>query len=218
MSHPIVTTVSLVAAVTNGIAQAQALPGASGLNAVLNGSKVVAGVAVLDAPRRVVVTSAGDDSGITFTVTGTRGTWWAQQTITETFAGANGAAVSTQDFLTVTSFSSSAATASTIQVGTNGTGSGPWVVWDRYTDDFAVSMVGNIVSGAPAWGVDYTYDDVFGLWLPANVTFPRSLPFIELQGLLVAADASLTNGGVKATRLTLTAVGSAQLTQQQQGG
>lgn len=215
MSHPIYTTVALVAAVTNGIAQAQALPGASGLNAVLNGSKVVAGVAVLDTARRVVVTSAGNDAAITFTIVGTRATGAA---LTETITGANGASVTTQDFLTVSSVTASAATASTIQVGTNGTGSSAWIPWDKYADQFAVSIAGFVQSGSPTWGIEYTYDDVYGLWLPSNIPFPRALPFVELMNLTGNDDAAMTTGGVKATRLTLTAVGSVQIVQQQQAG
>lgn len=217
MSHPIYTTVTLSAAVSNGLAQTQSLPGASGLAMVLNGSKVSAGVGVLDSPRRVVIHSNGNDSGITFTIAGTRGTWWAQSAFSEVVTGANaGDAVSTQDFLTVTSITASAATASTVFAGTNGTGSGPWVVWDRHVTDFQVSLYGSVVSGAPTWGVEYTYDDLFGLWLPSTVAFPRALPLGSMTGLTGTGEGNMTTG-VFASRLTLTAVGGAQLVQQQQG-
>lgn len=217
MPHPIVTSVTLAAAVSNGIATAQSLPGASGLGLVLNGSKVVAGVAVLDAPRQVVIHSNGDDTGRTFTITGTRGSWWASQTISETITGANaGDAVSTQDFLTVTGITASGASAGTVFVGTSGTGSGPWVVWDAFPQIFNVSIAGYVMSGAPTWGVEYTYDDVFGLWLPSTVPFPRALPFGLMTGLTVNNDGKLESP-VVASRLTLTAVGGVMLTQRQQG-
>lgn len=220
MSHPIVTTVTLAASSANGISTAQSLPGTSGLSLVLNGTKVTAGVAILDAPRRIVITSAGNDSGITFSITGTRGSWWAQQTITEVLTGANGAAVSINDFLTVTSIVASGATASTVTAGTNGTASGPWCVWSRFADDFQVTLEAVVVSGAPTYGVEYTYDDVFGLWLPTTVTYPRPIALSTMTNLTTAIgtviDGSLLSGCM-ASRLTLTAVGSVQLTSQQQG-
>lgn len=217
MSHPIVTAVSLVAAVANGLATTQSLAAAGPLT--LNGSKVTAGVGVLDAPRRVIITSAGNDSGITWTVTGTRGSWWASTAVSETIKGANvGVAVTTQDFLTVTSIVASGATASTVTAGTNGTGSGPWVVWDKYAGDFAVSIYGYVLTGTPTWEIEYTYDDVFGLWMPSNQTFPIAFALASMTGLTGTNDGSITNAGVKASRLTLTAVGGVQITQQQQQG
>src|SRR6185437_2710839 len=152
MPHPIVTSLTLAVAVSNGIAQSQSLPGASGLNLVLNGSKVAGGVAVLDVSRRVVIHSDGDDRGITFTIVGTRGNGWANTALTETVTGANaGDATSTQDFLTVTSITASGATASTVTAGTSGVGSAQWVPWDRNVKDFQISIVGYVTSGQPTW-------------------------------------------------------------------
>lgn len=219
ISHPIVSTVTLVAAVSNGLATTQSLPGANGLSLNLNGSLVSGGVGVFDAPRRVIVHSDGNDTGITFTVTGTRGSYWASTAISETITGGNAADVATtQDFATVTSITASAATASTVHAGTNGTGSGPWVVWDTYAQEWLISLVGYIISGSPTWEVEYTYDDVFGLWLPAGTPFPRALTMGTMVGLTTTpVEGSLSNTGIKASRLTLTAVGSVQLTQQQTG-
>lgn len=221
MSHPIVTTVAIVAAVANGISLSQSLPGTSGLSLLLNGTKVTAGVAILDAPRRIAIASNGNDAAITFSVTGTRGSWWAQQTITEVVTGTNvGTATTVNDFLTVTSIVASAATASTVTAGTNGTASGPWCVWSRFADDFQVTLEAVVVSGAPTYGVEYTYDDVFGLWLPTTVTYPRPIALSTMTNLTTAIgtviDGSLLSGCM-ASRLTLTAVGSVQLTSQQQG-
>ena len=217
MSHPIVTAVTLVAGVANGLATSQSLGAAGPLT--LNGSKVTAGVGVLDAPRRVIIASNGNDSGITWTITGTRGSWWANTAVTETISGANaGVAQSTQDFLTVTSIVSSGATASTVTAGTNGVGSGQWVPWDHYAGAFLVRMYGRVLSGSPIWQVDYTYDDVQGLWLPANQPFPIAFAYAAMSGIPGTQDGSLSNAGVRATRLTLTTIGGVQLTQQQQAG
>jgi hypothetical protein len=221
MSHPVVTTVTLAAAVSNGIAASQALPGASGLNLVLNGSLVTGGVAVMDAARRVIITSAGNDSGIKFTITGTGRAMGAGNTIgpalVETITGANTAAAqSTQDFLTVTQITASGATADVVTAGTNGVASGPWVPWDRYAQDFKVSVVGRVLSGTPTYSVEYTYDDVFGTWLPPSTLFPRPLTLVDMTNDTGTVDSQFTSP-ISASRLTLSVVGSVELTQTQIG-
>lgn len=215
MGHPIVTTVTFVAGSANNIATSQSLAGAGALT--LNGSTVVAGVATLDAPRRVIITSAGNDSGITFTVTGAARSQQNGSVQSETITGGNvAAATTTQDFATVTGITASGATASTVTVGTDGTGSGPWVPWDRQVVDFQVSVVGFVLSGTPTWGIEYTYDDVFGLWLPPGVLYPRPIALSTVTGKTTTADGAITFT-VVASRLTLTAAGSVQATQIQQG-
>lgn len=214
--HPIVTSLTIAAAVADGVALSQAL-GAAG-NLVLNGSLVTGGNAVFDAPRRVAIASAGNDSGITFTVTGTARPEMGNIVQSETITGGNGATVyTTQDFATVTSISASGPVATTVLAGTNGIASGPWVPWDNYAVDFQLSVAGFVMSGAPTWQLDYTYDDVYGTWLPANVPFPRPIASTQLVGITGNADAQI-NSLIRASRLTLTAVGGMQLTQQQQQG
>ena len=208
MSHPIVTTVTIIAGNASLLAASQ--------NGFAKAPLTLTGAA-LDAPRRIIVTSAGNDSGITFTVTGTARNEQNNVVQSETITGANGAAAqTTQDFLTVTSVAPSGNTASTVTVGTSGVASGPWVVWDSFIPEFLVSIQGNVLSGAPTWSVEVTQDDVFGTWLPAGVPFPRAalLPILNNQtvnafGLLVQP--------YRASRLTLTAFGSVSLTQQQTG-
>lgn len=82
----------------------------------LNGPAAAAGVVTLTHRRRVVITSAGDDRGINWTVTGT--TKPNGPVVTDTFAGANAADVrSSKDFLTVTSVSGSGPSADAVSVG-----------------------------------------------------------------------------------------------------
>ena len=86
---------------------------AANVSAGTNGSK-----ATLDVPRRVLITSGGNDSGMNFTISGTD---WNNAPISEVLTGGNVAAVaSLLDYATVTGIKASAATASTITVGTNG--------------------------------------------------------------------------------------------------
>jgi hypothetical protein len=83
---------------------------------VLNGASVVDGAVKMLKCRRVVITSAGDDRGVNWTVTGTGKA--DGPVITDTFAGANAAdARSSQDFLTVTQVSGSGPAADTVSVG-----------------------------------------------------------------------------------------------------
>ena len=65
--QPISVTVGpLDAADDNGIAQSQTTAGAADLT--LNGALVSGGVATFDSPRQVIITSGGNDTGVTFTI------------------------------------------------------------------------------------------------------------------------------------------------------
>ena len=89
-----------------------------------------ASVYTQDKPRRVLITSGGNDSGINFKVTGTD---WNGSPLTQTIVGGNVAAVATvNDFATVTQVLPSAATAGTVTVGTNGVGSSRPIFLDGY--------------------------------------------------------------------------------------
>ena len=143
----------LVAASANNIALTQTLAGAQAVN--LNGSTATGGIATLDKARRVVITSVGNDSGITFTLTGTD---WAGNLVSEVLAGANaGVATSILDYLTITSIVSSAATAAAITVGTNGVAGSPWVRFDEYA--FGPSAIQFSVSGTANFTFQHTQDD-----------------------------------------------------------
>jgi len=98
----------------------------------LNGSLVSGGVATLDQPRRVLFTSAGNDSGITFTVNGTD---WNNMPVSEVVTGANATTVYTvYDFKTVTSVVASGASAGNVSIGTNAIASSRPVFMDLYAD------------------------------------------------------------------------------------
>ena len=208
MSHPILSTVTIIAGNASLLAAAQ--NGFTGLPLSLVTAKLT-----LDAPRRVVITSAGNDSGINFVITGTSRPEQGSVVQSETLAGGNiAAAVSTQDYATLISVVPSGNTASTVTVGTNGTASGPWVVWDSFVPNFLVSLQGNVLSGSPTYGVEVTQDDVFGTWLPSGIPYPRAFTYPNFTNQTQSALGSLAVG-YRASRLTLTAFGSVQLTQQQ---
>ncbi len=160
---------------------------------------VFAGTATLDSQRRVLLTSGGNDSGINFTVSGTNDDGNA---ISDTFAGANGStAQSNLDFKTVTSITASGAVAGTLIAGTNGVGSSPWKVLDRYKYPFEFSFSVELVSGAANFTVQYTYDDPNNL--PSGVSFP--LPFSDagIQAATATSDGAIGPMPVSAVRLLI---------------
>src|SRR5580658_76261 len=87
-----VTAAAVAAALTN-IAAAQSLAGAGALT--LNGSAAAGGVATLTPPQNVVISSNGNDAGLTWTITGTD---YGGSALTETLAGTSGS-TSTSKYL-----------------------------------------------------------------------------------------------------------------------
>ena len=117
----------LTAASANAIALSQT-PVAGPL--IINGASATAGVATLDNPRRVLITTAADESSRTFTITGTT---FTNTAISETVAGPNiGTIASNIDFKTVTSVNISGDAAGAVTVGTNGVAGSSWVRFDNW--------------------------------------------------------------------------------------
>lgn len=136
------------------------------------------GTATLDVARRVIITSGGNDSGVTFTLAGTDRN---NNAITETITGANaGAAASVLDYLTVTSIKTSAAAAGTLTVGTNGVAGSQWIRFDDLAANAQIAFQ-NTVSGSANYTVQQTLEDPNRItnqtvtptyqWSPATVTW-----------------------------------------------
>ncbi len=157
------TTTGLATADTDSIAlsQAKAAPG----NLTINGVLASGGVATLTSssakPRYgllVTIKSGGDDTGVVFTITGTRAGGGAQ---TEAVTGVNaGTATSTLAFETVTQIAVSAAVATVVEVGTAQAGSTDWIPMDIYTPNAQTAISVNI-SGSLNYSVVYTNEDPF---------------------------------------------------------
>lgn len=204
MSNRTVFTKSLSAASSNNIATSQS-PGASALT--LNGSAVSGGVATIDTAtanniatgRRVIITSGGNDSAISFVITGTNANG---QTIVDTVAGTNvGTAQSNLDFVTVTSIVPTAAIATTVTAGTNGVGSSNWYTWNRYGNSpMNLGVAIELVSGAVNFTVQYTYDDPNNL--EAGVLYPLAFNLATITGQAATIDSSLTTP-ILATRVLI---------------
>lgn len=146
-----VTAGPLAAADADGIAQAQN-PAST---FTLNGALVSGGVAQLGAPRRVLITTTDDETGVTFTVTGTNR---AGDVLSEDLAGVNNTTTYTAlDFFTVTSVTNSTTLTGNVTIGTNGIGGSPWVFLD-------LGALANValqctVTGTVNYTVQSTLDD-----------------------------------------------------------
>ena len=199
-----VISYQLAAAASTGIATSQSGTAATPLT--LNGSLVTGGVATLDsggAARRVIITSAGNDTGITFTIVGTDRYGRPQ---TEVLTGGhntvNGGIVQTlHDFLTVTSETPSGNTASTVTSGTSAVGSSaPWVV-DQWSNPGNYGC-GIVCSSGTTYNVEGAYDYLAPQW-DVNVNTPTY--YTALDGSAGGnTNASPLNGPYTLLRLTIT--------------
>lgn len=159
-------TLSLIAAVANGVALSQAGTAATPLT--INGSLATSSVATFDTARRVGITSAGNDTTNTFTIVGTD---YYGRPQTEVLAGASGGTAQTlRDFLTVSSVTPTNNTAANVTVGTTTVGSTPPVVLDCLANPFLVS-VANIITGTVNYNIEETFDDFSPAW-NVNIATP----------------------------------------------
>ena len=145
------TTTSFTAADPDGIATSQSPSGAGNLT-------LVSSTVTLTPPRFVTITSAGDDTGVTFTITGTRP---GGSTQTEVVTGANaGAATSTLTFETVTSIAISGASDAAVEAGFTQSGYSDWLPLDIYTPN-QVTTISATVSVTVNYDIQYTNEDPF---------------------------------------------------------
>lgn len=152
--QPIVKTVGpLAAASANSICLSQTPAGAGALT--LNGALVSGGVATIAVPSRITITSAGNDSGNTFVVTGTD---HSGNAITETITGPNTTTVtSVLTYKTVTSVTISAAAVGAITVGNAQSGASPAIALDPWA--FPQVAIQCTVTGTVNYTVQQTLDN-----------------------------------------------------------
>lgn len=214
MTQPLFTSVGPIeAANADAVCETQT-PNAGPLD--LDGAAVTGGVAILDQPRRILITTTADESGATFVVTGTL---WNGQPFSESISGiSSGTAVATnQSFATVTSVTISQNAVGALTVGTNDVADSPWLRLDDYAPSPTAVTV--VVDGTVNYDVEISQDD------PDSFISP--VPIGEMVWL-DALDANLVNesanktGGITFTpcwvRLTLNSGdGSARMTVVQSG-
>lgn len=96
---------------------------------IVTGSVTLLGSS-LDHARRIIFTSSGNDSGLTFKVSGTN---VSGNPISETVSGVSAAAASTVlDYLGLISVQALGASAGTVAIGTNGVAGSNWVRLDEW--------------------------------------------------------------------------------------
>ena len=179
---PIPVSVQLTAGAATEVTTAQTL-GAAG-NFVIDGIAASGGVATLDAPRRILLTFAADESGHTFTVYGVSHNG---QAISEAVAGtAAGTVYTNNDFLTVTRVASSAATTGNVSFGTNGVGSSRWVYVSPHMTPTNLAIA-SVVVPTVNYTIQYCYQDPAGLPTSFPVAPVTPTPFDDA---VVAAQTS----------------------------
>jgi len=182
----------------DGIAESQSLVGAGSLT--LDGVLVAGGLATLDYARQISVTSAGNDSGITFTVTGTD---YNDKALAETITGGNVAAVETTGyFKTVTDIAGSGATASTVTAGTVDEASSQIVPLNGdYSSTAAVLAVD--VTGTINYTTQQTFDDLQGAVLSS-----QSAKWFDVDASKTADLISVSTIGATGVRLIVNSYSS----------
>lgn len=152
--RPIVTSVGpLASASATNIRTASGVAAAG--NLTLNGSLVTAGVAILDAARRILFTTTANETTKTILLAGTN---WAGDLISETVTLVNTSTVaSVLDYKTVTSAYCSAALTGNLSIGTNGVAASPWVRLDDYGASY-ISVQAR-VSGVVNYTLQQTLED-----------------------------------------------------------
>lgn len=179
----------------------------------LNGALVSGGIATLDSngmARRVYIASDGNDSGVTFTVTGKN---WHGDSFSETITGPNATSViSDSDFKTVTAVSISGNSTGNITVGTGAKLSGPWIPLDMFRNPFGVGF-GCIISsgGSLTYSVEHTFNDI-----QASVTAASTVAAVDVFAHEDVAAKTVSADGnyafeVPAIRTTITAFTSGTL-------
>lgn len=147
------------------------------------------GIATLDQARRVIITSAGDETGNTFTLTGTDA---SGTPISEVVVGVDTAAASSVlDYKTVTNIVTSAATTAAITVGTSALAASPWVRFDDYAANSQISVQAT-VKGTVNYTVQQTMQDPNDL---ANPIAPADVQWLDCPDTNLVAQTATKYGG-----------------------
>lgn len=127
MPRPKTITLTMAASDDDAVCQSQTPSGAGALT--INGALASGGVATLDVPRHILITAAANESGRTFTLTGTDRFGKALSTTT---AGPNATTkiVTAYNFKTLTTVSIDGAATGAVKVGTADSLESQWLPMD----------------------------------------------------------------------------------------
>jgi hypothetical protein len=183
--NPVRVTLTLAAANAAIIAASQTPVSGTALTLVGGGS------VTLDAPRRVLLTYGNEAAARTLTVTGTDRNGNPQTAILAVPSGAAGTVATVLDFLTITSLLPlGGGWTAAVTVGTNATGSTPWIEreWGQIGK---MGVLLSIPASGPTSQLEVTWDDINAVQeLPPWGASPE--PQSAVPPLVIIAPASET--------------------------
>lgn len=138
----------------DGICTSQTPVAGGSQNLTIDGALATAGVATMDIPRHVSITSAADDSARTFIITGTDRYGAA---LTETITGPATTVNGTKNFATVTVVNVDDDTAGAITVGSAEEFETAWQPWD-VVDNTNITHRVEVANGT--YGMEHTIDNL----------------------------------------------------------
>lgn len=179
--RPNIIRISPYAATDPNAVSVSQTPAAGGVQELtITGVFASGGVATMDEPRQVVITSAANESGRTFVVTGTS---LKGNEIMEAVTGANIGTVSTvRAFTTVTSIRVDANTAGAVQAGTLSVVFSNWVPMNYLSSEFEIAMAfdAGLAATTPDFTVEYTLSNIMNNQ-GDDLTKPRIMTDFDLS-------------------------------------
>lgn len=205
MARPKILTYTLSASVPNGICTAQTPSGAGALT--IDGAYATSGVATLNYPRHLLITTSANDTTKTLTIVGTD-RYGKALSYAVNLPNATTLVVP-YNFLTVTSVTVSAATTGTITLGTYDSMEGPWIPLDWIGSDEATISVGLSTSANFTYTLQSTLEDVQSDTFNAHTCVTQDTPLTGTASAIYKLD-----GPLRAIRLKITSfvTGTATLT------
>lgn len=192
--RPTYLAVTMATADRNGVCTAQSKAAAG--NLTIDGDLATSGVATMDVPRHVSVYAAGNNSGVTFTVTGTNRDSVA---MTESITGPNATTVKgNKNFLTITQVAVDAATTGNVEVGSADELESKVIPVDHYAPTLTYSV--KVSSGASlTHNFKFTTDNV-----QASTFDESTAKWYDDLGTDTEDIAYASIGGITAVRLAIT--------------
>ncbi len=190
------TFIESAAADPNGISTSAAV--GNNANLVIGGALASGGAVTFDSPRNVTITSAGNDSGISFTVTGTDVDGAAQ---TESITGANAdTATGSSTFATVTQIAAVGNPAGNVEAG-SGTAVKA-IIFDGRCRLKGIYLVSTSTGGTISFrNTSITGTALLQYQTPAGVG--AEYPDIPDNGMLFTDGAYITYSSVHSTSATI---------------
>lgn len=201
MIYTAIASVAPTATSTNAVCLTQTPTG--GVAFTINGALAASGVATCGAAQLITVTTAGNESAKTITITGTDENGVTQ---TETMAGPNIATgTTTKYYKTITAISINTTAAAALTVGVNIGAVSPVVKGFRSNGSDTTS-VGVIVTGTITYNIEYSFDD------PAGLLNNTSNWFVHASGSAKTANQDVSMAfPISAVRIKVTASTSGSL-------